>query len=278
MKIYSSKLMKAALFLAGSLLSALAFNLFLLPNNIVTGFSGIAVILNNLFGLRPSLILLIMYIVILILSFILVGKEKTKNSIVGSFLFPLFIEATAYMTPYIDLNNIEPIVMILCGAVMSGVGLGLVYKVGYTTGGSDVLNQILSIKLKKPMGACTVISNIFIILGGLFFFGFASAIYSIIVIAVMSVVIDKVMIGISQSKSFYVITEHETTVKKFLLSKLSHGVTIIPARGGYTGNELKLIMCIIPTKEYVTVKEGILAIDDNAMILVSDVYEIVGGK
>ena len=94
----------------------------------------------------------------------------------------------------------------------------------------------------------------------------------------MSYVIDKVMIGISKSKSFYIITENETDVKKFLISKLSHGVTVIQARGGYTGNIVKLIMCIVPTKEYYKVKEEILNIDKNALILVSDTYEVLGNK
>ena len=71
---------------------------------------------------------------------------------------------------------------------------------------------------------------------------------------------------------------NETEVKKFLISKLNHGVTVMDARGGYTGNVVKMIMCVVPTKEYMVVKQGILEIDENALIMVSDVYEVVGNK
>ena len=86
------------------------------------------------------------------------------------------------------------------------------------------------------------------------------------------------MIGISASKTFKIITQHETEVKKFLTTKLSHGVTVLEGRGGYTGNMLKVIMCVVPTGEYMVVKEAVLQIDPEALIMVSDVYEVLGNK
>ena len=128
------------------------------------------------------------------------------------------------------------------------------------------------------MGTCILITNGIIISLGFITLGLSTAIYSIFVVAIVSIVTDKVMIGISNSKTFQIITSSETDVKKFLLTKLSHGVTVIDARGGYTGNNIKMIMCIVPTREYVTVKEGILSLDPNALIMVSDVYEVIGNK
>ena len=95
---------------------------------------------------------------------------------------------------------------------------------------------------------------------------------------IIGIMTDKVILGISESKSFYIITEHETEVKKYILHNLSHGVTVLEARGGYTGNMLKVIMCIIPTKEYFKVKEGIKTIDPNAFFLVTDAYEVSGER
>jgi len=264
--------------LLGCTLISLAFNLFLFPNNVVVGFSGLSVIANNLWGIKPSTFLLISYVILLALSFIFLGKETTKNSIIGSIIYPILVEVTSYLTPYINLNVVEAIVLVVFGALLSGFGSGLVYKKNYSTGGSDVVNQLLRKFLKRPIGTCMLITNGVIISLGLLYFGLQTFIYSLIVIYIQSVVIDKVMIGISESKTFQIITENETEVKKFLLSKLSHGVTILDARGGYTGNVVKMIMCIVPTKEYMIVKEGILAIDSNALIMVSDVYEVVGNK
>lgn len=273
-----SKIFEYAILFLGATFIALAFNFFLLPNNVVVGFSGLSVVANNLWGIKPSIFLAISYTIILILSFIFLGKEKTKNSIIGSILYPILVELTSYLTPYIDLNVVEAIVLVIAGALLSGLGSGLVYKINYSTGGSDVVNQLLSKLLKRPMGTCMLITNGVIISLGVITFGLQTFIYSLIVVYVQSVVIDKVMIGISQSKTFQIITESETEVKKFLLSKLSHGVTVVDARGGYTGNVVKMIMCIVPTKEYMTVKEKVLAIDPKALIMVSDVYEVVGNK
>ncbi len=276
--IKSNKLIAFATLLLGATLCALSFNFFLLPNNIVVGFSGLSVIASSIWGMKPSVFLGISYVVILILSFIFLGKESTKYSIIGSIIYPFLVEATSHLTPYVDFNVVEKIVIIVGGALLTGFGSGLVYKVGYSTGGSDVLNQLLSKLFKQPIGPCMFISNSVIITLGLVNFGVQTLIYSIIVVYIESVVVDKVMIGISQSKSFEIITEKEKDVKTFLLSQLSHGVTIIDAKGGYTGNDVKIIMCVIPTKEYMLVKQNVLAIDPKALIMVRDVYEIVGNK
>ena len=89
---------------------------------------------------------------------------------------------------------------------------------------------------------------------------------------------DKVILGISQSKTFFIITEHETAVKKFIIDNLSHGVTVIDSRGGFTGNVQKMIMCTIPTKEYFIFKEGLQSIDPNVFFMVADAYEVSGGS
>jgi uncharacterized membrane-anchored protein YitT (DUF2179 family) len=94
---------------------------------------------------------------------------------------------------------------------------------------------------------------------------------------IISIITDRVILGISKSKAFYIITEHETEIKKFITQNLSHGITVLEARGGYTGNMQKVIMCIIPTKEYYLFKEGIEMIDKNAFFIVTDAYEVSGG-
>ena len=100
--------------------------------------------------------------------------------------------------------------------------------------------------------------------------------YAIIIIYIVSVLNDKVLLGVSNSKSFYVITDHETNIKNFLMNELGHGVTVLEGRGGYTGDRKKVLMCVIPTKEYFLAKEGILELDKKAIILINDVYQSSG--
>ena len=142
----------------------------------------------------------------------------------------------------------------------------------------DVLNQIFAKYFKMSIGNAILCTDGLIIFSSLFVFCWDKFIYSIVNMYIISVMTDKVILGVSNSKAFYIITEHETSVKKFLLNGLSHGVTVLEGRGGYTGNNQKVIMCIVPTKEYFVVKEVIHEIDPEAFFLVTDSYEVYGGE
>lgn len=272
------KLVRYAEFLAGLFLVSFAFNVFLLPSKVVYGVSGIAVILNKLYHLDPSLVILIGSIFLLLLSFVFLGKEKTANTVIGSLLYPVFVKLTEPMSTLIDLGSTEPVVIALFGAAISGFGLGMIFKAGFTTGGTDILNQIVSKYFKMSIGNAMFFTDGIIVGFSFFIFGFQKFMYSVISIYLISVMTDKVILGISQSKAFYIITDYETEVKKFILDYLSHGVTILDGRGGYTGDRQRVIMCIIPTKEYFVAKEGIKKIDPNAFFLVTDAYEVAGGE
>lgn len=276
--VYSQdRLVRSVEFLVGVFIVAFSYNVFMLPSNIVYGVGGIGVILNKIYEITPSITIFVGSMLLLILSYFTLGKKKTARTVAGSILYPLFVQATSYYTELIDLGNLEPVVLIIIGAVLQGLGLGLIFKTGYTTGGTDILNAIVSKFGKMSMGKAMVLTDGLIILIGLFVFNFPTFIYSLISLYIISVMTDKVILGISQSKAFYIITDNETTVKKFLMHNLNHGVTVLNGRGGYTGDNQKVIMCIIPTREYYVVKEGIKQIDPEAFFLVTDAYEVSGG-
>ena len=271
-------LVRYAQFIFGVFIVAFAFNLFILPSDIVYGVSGIGVILKKMCGINPSTTIFIGEIALLLLSFIVLGKEKTKNSIIGSILYPVFVELTTYLTNNINVGDVEPIMLALFGAVISGFGFGLIFKSGYTTGGTDILNQIVSKYGKMSLGNSMLLTDGLIILCGIFTFGISKIMYSIINLYIISMMTDKVMIGVSQSKSFFIITSHESEIKKFILNELGHGVTVLEGNGAFTGNRQKVLMCVIPTREYFVAKEGIHEIDPNAFFVVADAYEVYGSK
>lgn len=264
-------------FILGLIIVALAFNLFFMHYDIVYGVSGIGVMLNHVFGIDPSIVIFIGSMLFLILSFILLGKEKTKNSIVGSLLYPVFVKLTTFIIPFIDLSGIEKVVAIGIGAIMSGFGYGLIFRAGFTTGGTDILNQIISKYCKMTVGNAMLFGDGIIILSSILVFGIPSVIYSFLTIYIISYISDKVIIGIGSSKAFYVITEYENEVKEFFSSHLSHGVTVFNVTGGYSENKKKMIMCILPTKEYFFAKEAIKEIDPSAFFVITDAYEVSGG-
>lgn len=264
-------------FIIGVLVVAVSYNVFMVPAKIVYGVGGLGIIFNSLFGISPSFIILIGSVILLLLSFLFLGKEQTKHSVIGSLLYPIFVKLTEFSTGFIDLSNTEPLLIVIFGAVISGLGLGLIFKSGFTTGGTDILNQIVSKYCKISMGNAMFFTDGIIIASSLFVFGATKLMYSILLLYIVSIMTDKVILGISQSKAFYIITDHESEVKKFVLKHLSHGVTVLDGKGGYTGNHQKVIMCIIPTKEYFLAKEGIHQIDPQAFFVVTDAYEVSGG-
>ncbi len=273
-----NKLVRISQFLLGLVIISIAFNVFILPTKIVYGMSGVGIILNNICGIDPSTVILIGDILLLILSLILLGYDKTKSSILGSLLYPIMVKLTAFIPNYINVGNAEPLIMTLYGAVLSGFGLGLIFKAGYTTGGTDVLNQIASKYLKMSIGNAMLITDGLIILGGVFVFGWTQVMYSLISLYIISMMTDKVILGISQRKAFYIITNEENKVKKYVMNELNHGITELHAMGGFTGKKQAVLMCVIPTSEYYAFKEGIHKIDKNAFFVVTDAYEVYGGE
>lgn len=275
---HNDRVKRYTLFIIGVLLQAVAFNVFILQSNMAFGVSGIAVVLNEIFGITPAYIILVANLLLIVASFVYLGKNVTSKTNVGSLLYPLLVELTVFLPNYVDLGTTEPVIVALSGAVLYGVGTGLVFKAGYTTGGSDVIKQIISEYGKKSIGQATIYVEGIVVTLCLFVFGWQSFIYSIISLFVISMITDNVILGISKYKTFQIITIKEREVKQFILNQLHHGVTILDSHGGYTGEKKKIMLCTIPTKEYFVLKEGILQIDKEAFFIVTDTYEVRGGE
>ena len=263
----------------GIFLIAISFNLFFLPSDLVFGgVSGISIITYELFGLSPTLIISILSGILLLISFILLGKQDTLNSIVGTILYPIFVQLTSHIGTYIKIDISQTLLISIFGAVIYGIGAGLVFKGGYTTGGTDILNKIVAKYFKVSMGTALIFTDGLIVLGGAFIFGFTKLMYALIVLYIISLLTDRVILGISDSKAFYIITEEADEVKAYIINSLKHSVTVLDAKGGYTKEKQKVLMCVVPTREYFRLKEGIHTIDKDAFFVVTDAYEVVGGK
>ena len=174
------RLVRYAYFLVGLLFMSVSFNVFILPNDIVYGVGGLGVIFNKTMGIDPSIVILIGSVILLVLSLFTLGWEKTRNSIVGSLLYPVFVKLTGPLSGYFDFGATEAIVTVICGSVLSGFGLGCVFKSGFTTGGTDILNQIFSKYFKVSIGKAMVFTDGVIVCIGFSVFGFQKFIYSII--------------------------------------------------------------------------------------------------
>ena len=272
--------------LVGCFCGALAFNIFFLPRNIVIGnISGLSIIFKQLYGWDTTIFILISSAILVVVSYFALGKKSTINDLIGTALFDVMIILTQDFGSYLQINIDNIMLVVLFGGLLSGVSNGLIYRSGYSSGGTDIPEEMLFRFLHFSRGKANfMVDGSILILGGFFsgtpgvIFAWEQVMYAIIILYLSSIVTDKVMLGISESKCFYIVTTHETSVKRYLMTYLKHGVTVLDGRGGFTGDHKKVIMCIIPTKEYFLVKEGIHNIDADAFFLVTDAYEVYGGE
>lgn len=260
----------------GCLIVAFAFNLFFLRYNIVCfGISGLSIVLGK-YGFNPSIFIFTANAVLLIIAYFVLGKKSTKNQMVGSLIYPLFIEITAPICDMIDLGNTEMVVIALLGGVFAGVGYGLIYKSNFSTGGTDVIIEIICKYAKISMGTAGLITNAIIIAFGKIAFSWSTVLYGIFVSYLISIFTDKVLLGISRSKAFYIVVNktQELEVKEYLLSIDGVGTTVIDAEGGYSEKNQTLLLAVVPTRSYFIVKDGLREIDKNIFFLVCDSYEV----
>lgn len=266
-------------FFLGCFIIALAYNIFIASNNLVPGgVGGIAIILNRFFNINNSLSILIMNLILILISYFFLGKEKTRASILGTILLPLLIAITENINYIFKINTSQVLLSAIFGGILYGFGAGLVFKAGFTTGGTDIINQIISKYCKITLGKSMLFSDGLIVLSSGLFFGINSMMYSIIILYIISLISDRVVLGISDSKIFYIITDREEEIKNFIIKYLNHGVTVFKAKGGYSKNKENVLMAVLPTKDYYRLKEGIKQIDKEAFFIVTDTYEVFGGE
>lgn len=262
-------------------LLALNYNLFLAPNQfVIGGTSGLAIIIQKLFGLNTAAFIGITSVILILLAFLFLGWKETSRCIVGSILYPVFISLTEplahILLPHLEFDS--TIIIVLIAGILCGVANGLIYKTGFNTGGSDVLMKIINKYGKIPEGKAVFSINIVIMLFGFIIFGANKFIYSLIILYLNTMLIDRIIIGVSNSKLFFIYTKEEEKVKTFIMEELKSGVTILNAKGGFSGEENHVLMCVVPNKDYYLFKETVLTIDKNAFFVINDCYEVTGGK
>lgn len=272
--------LKIFVFLFSVVLLAINYNLFLVPNHfVIGGTSGLAIIFKQLFGLDTAIFIGVSGIFLMILAIRFLGWKDTSRAIIGAILYPLFISLTAPLANKIlTILEIESTLLLaLIGGSLCGVANGLLYKTGFTTGGSDILMKIVNKYGKLPEGKAVFSINSIIMLFAGIIFGAKQFIYSLIVLWINTTIIDRILVGISSSKLFFIYTKEEEKIKSFLIHDLKTGVTLLNAKGGFTKEENHVLMCVVPNKNYYLFKEKVLEFDPDAFFVINDCYEVTGG-
>ncbi len=266
---------------AGCLLLALAINLFFLPNTLVTGgFTGLSIIvtiyMESLFGISvPIWFLNILFNVpLFILTFKLLGKGYVLKSLYAT----LMLSFCLFLTEGIPLFETELIMASIFGGVISGFGLGIIFRGYATTGGTDLVAMLLSKLVLKHINVSKLlfIIDTSILLIGLFAFGPEISMYAILAVYVTTKSIDGVLEGVGFSKVVYVITTEHKKISDVIIKDLNRGVTGLVSKGMYSERDKLTLMTVISKKEVVKLKELTKKIDKNAFIIVADVKEVLG--
>ena len=269
------KMKSGILVFIGITLVAIAISMFLVPNKIVNGgASGLATIIYYTIGLKPSISNAIINGILLLFSLICFGKKfvaKTVSSIVG---LTLLIEVFSYFPPVTD----NVLLASIFGAVLYGIGIGIVLSQGSTTGGTDIMGRL--IQHKKPhwkIGKILLGVDFFVIFLSLITFKTTEAVlYGILALFLSTNAIDWLMKSLNISKLAFVITDKGQEISDFLISTSPRGVTLVEATGGYTHEDRQVLICALKESELPEFQRKILAIDEDAFIIYSESQQIVG--
>lgn len=278
--IKEKKLIKRILILCfAQLLSALVFNLFQKKANLVTGGAGgIALILNHIFGFNTSDVITIVMLSFLVVSFIFLGWEATSGAVVSSIVYPLFIDLTEHLIEFINIDTSDMLLISIFVGLVSGISNGLIFKNGFNNGGTSVISQILYRYKKISISTASFIINLIVVVLGGFFFGWHMVMYAAITLYINSIVLDKILIGVSKNKFVYIVIdkEKEKEIKDYVIYTLKRGITEFEADG--ISKKKKVLMTVIPNSDYFKLKEGIKFVDKHTFFIVTDSYEVMGGE
>ena len=261
---------------AGCVLFSVGFAFFLEPNNVnAGGITGLAMIVVHLldFGTVGTLTLLI-NLPLFIVSGIKVGKKFFVGSAVGLLLSSLLLDAFA-MLPHPD---IEPRVAALYGGLLCGIGLGIVFGAGASTGGSDIVVRLLKLKYENvPIGTISIIFDAVVVaLTGLVFWDISKALYSGVTIFVCGQVIDAVVYRFDYSKVALIITKEHEQIAREINLRLDRGATYINGEGTFNRNEMKIVLSVVKKQQVAELKRLVMEIDPAAFVVVQEAHQVLG--
>lgn len=259
----------------GVLLTALGLDIFLVPSKIVAGgVSGLATVLHYLLHVPVGAAMLFMNIPLFLAAVYRLGLKFALRSLYGTISLSFFIDVLA---PYMPVATRDPLLASVFGGVLVGFGLGLVFKFGGTTGGTDMAAAIVRTYTGARVGQILLfIDGAVVVAAGLSFRSWELALYSLIVIYVSSRLIDLVQEGISYAKAFFIVSGEPRKIAGAVLREMQRGVTVLRGRGAYSGADRDVLLVVVNRAEVSRLKELVQQLDNSAFVILTDVHEALG--
>lgn len=265
----------------GAALYAFGLQVFVIPNQLMEGgVTGIAVLLNYIFNLPMSITTLLINIPLFLIGWKILGGKKMIYTIYGSVMLSVFLALLEYLTHRNYLialdQSYDSILIVLYAGVTLGAGLGIVFRYGGTTGGIDIIARILSRWRGHSMGQIILVFDTIIIGVSVFYISLDKVLYTLVMVFIASKMIDFIQNGAYTAKAFSIITDKSDVIARRITTELERGVTIVPALGAYSGDDKKVVYCVVQRSETHRLKQLVRNIDPSAFVVINEVQDVLG--
>ncbi|MCY9546149.1 YitT family protein [Lysinibacillus xylanilyticus] len=268
---------KFIMIIIGAIIAAYGLEAVLIPNNVIDGgVTGISIMGAELFGIPLGVLLFVLNIPFIWIGYKQVGKTFALMSSAG--IAALSISTVLMHDVKTILGPNDPLLIVLSGGMLLGVGIGIVLRNGGALDGSEVLAVLLSRKIPFSVGDIILFINAFIFLGASFIFGLESALYSALTYYIAKNVIDIIQVGLEKSKDVRVVSAKSDEIGDAIQARLGRGVTYTKGRGGFSNEPTDILNCVINRMEENKLVSIIKDIDESAFVVISDVSEVRGGN
>lgn len=290
-------LKEIAFLMVGGLLASFAVNVFYIPTKLTMGgVSGIASIIYQLTGqgnfLPLGVLFIILNIPLILIGWRMINLRFVWRSLAGTLVYSILIDLTgptmsSWFAHYIDRplesGGADPLIYCLFGGIIYGIGLGMIFRGGFTTGGTDILAAVVKRKLKIfSMGQFLMIFDTIIVLVSAIAYrdeagpGILLAMYSFIAMYLTSKSIDILLEGFDYCRTAYIISDKSDEIAARIMNQMNRGVTSLSGKGMYTGQQREVLLCVLSKKQVPDVKEIVSEIDPDAFVIVVEAREVLG--
>jgi uncharacterized membrane-anchored protein YitT (DUF2179 family) len=268
-------LFRILLITLGAALMAVGLEIFLVPNNVIDGgITGISIMLSYITGWKLGIFLFILNVPFFFLGYKQIGKTFAFSTLYGIIILSI---TTTLLHPVPAFTQ-DILLASVFGGIILGIGVGIVIRYGGSLDGTEILAILFNNKLPFSVGEIIMFFNLFILGSAGFVFTWDRAMYSLIAYFVAYKTIDITITGLDESKSVWIISDNSKEIGDAIMNRLGRGVTYMNGEGAFSGEDKKVIFCIINRLEEAKLKEIVTEYDDSAFLAVADIAEVRGGR
>ncbi len=262
--------------LLGNLIYAVAVVAFVIPNGLITGgTTGLSLFFNKQFGISVSSFVAIFNIVMFLIGLAILGLKFALSTLLSTVLYPVLLEVAQNLTILKGLTD-DPILAVILAGLMIGFGLGLVVKVGGSTGGMDIPPLVLNKKLGLSVSGGLYAFDFAILLIQMFFTNRESVLYGIVLVLIYTIVLDKVLLMGEKQMQVKIISAEYAKINDAILKQLNRGSTLLESQGGFERRDSYVVMSILSKRELNQLQKIVIEIDPAAFMIINQVNEVRG--